>query len=156
MSGSTGNVIGSGSDSITLNMAEDQAQGTDAIFSVNVDGQQVGPAQTVTASQSAGQTQAFTFKGDWAPGPHDVTVTFANNFLYPGTSGDRNLYVNGVSYDGQTVSGGTQAIYQSPMFPPNSTSGNIYGNSDYTVNDTTSVPAGAGPTPTTTPSAVTV
>jgi hypothetical protein len=48
-------------------MAEDQAQGTDAIFTVAVDGQQVGPAQTVTASQSAGQTETFTFNGDWPP-----------------------------------------------------------------------------------------
>jgi len=107
ISGSTGNVIGSGSDSIALKMAEDQAQGTDAVFTVNVDGQQVGPAQTVTASQSAGQTEDFTFKGDWAPGSHDVTVTFSNNFLYPGTSGDRNLYVDSVTHNGQTVSSST-------------------------------------------------
>ena len=95
MSGSTSNsnIIGSGSDSITLDMAEDQAQGTDAEFTVNVDGQQIGGVQTVTASQSAGQTEPFTFEGDWAAGNHDVTVTFANNFIYPGLSGDRNLYV---------------------------------------------------------------
>jgi Ca-dependent carbohydrate-binding module xylan-binding len=156
MSGSTGNVIGSGSDSITLNMAEDQAQGTDASFTVSVDGQQIGPAQTVTASQSAGQTEAFTFKGDWAPGPHDVTVTFANNFLYPGSSGDRNLYVDGVTYDGRTVSNSTTPIYTSPVFPPTSTDGNYYGNASFSVNDTTPVPSGSGPTPTTSPSLVTV
>jgi hypothetical protein len=158
MSGSTGgnNIIGSGSDSITLNMAEDQALGVDAEFSVNVDGKQVGGRQTVTASQSSGQTEAFTFNGDWAPGNHDVTVTFANNFIYPGLSGDRNLYVDGVSYDGQTVSNATTALYQSPLFPPNSTQGNLYGNAVFSVDDTTAVPPGASPTPTTTPSAVSV
>lgn len=158
MSGSTssGNIIGSGSDSITLNMAEDQAQGEDAQFTVNVDGQQVGGVQTVTASQSAGQTQAFTFEGDWAPGAHNVTVTFVNNFIYPGLSGDRNLYVDGVSYDGQTVSNATTPIYVSPLYPPNSTSGNYYGNATFAVNDTTALPAGFTGNPTTTPAPVTI
>jgi hypothetical protein len=137
-------------------MSEDPAQGTDAIFTVNVDGQQIGPAQTVTASKSAGQTETFTFKGNWAPGSHDVTVTFVNNFLYPGTSGDRNLYVNGVTYNGQTVSNGTTPIYESPLFPPNSTAGNIYGNATFEVNDTTPAPSGASAAQTTTPSAVTI
>jgi len=156
MSGSTSNVTGSGSDSITLKMAEDQAQGTDAIFTVNVDGKQVGSAQTVTASQSAGQTEDFTFKGDWGPGSHNVTVTFANNFLYPGTSGDRNVYVDGVTYNGQTVSSSTTPIYESPLFPPNSTEGNIYGNATFTVNDTTAASSGTSSAQTETPSAVTV
>jgi hypothetical protein len=158
MSGSTSNsnIIGSGSDSIALDMAEDQAQGTDAEFTVNVDGQQIGGVQTVTASQSAGQTEPFTFEGNWAPGNHDVTVTFSNNFIYPGLSGDRNLYVDGVTYDGQTVSNTTTPIDQSPLFPPNSTDGNIDGNAQFALSDTTPVPPGAGPIPTTTPAAVSV
>ena len=158
MSGSTSNsnIIGSGSDSITLNVAEDQAQGVDAQFTVNVDGQQVGGVEVATASQSSGQTNTFTFNGDWGPGPHNVTVTFANNFLYPGSSGDRNLYVDGVTYDGQTVSNTTTGIYQSPLFPPNSTEGNIYGNATFAVNDTTALPAGFSGNPTTTPAPVTV
>lgn len=158
MSGTTGGgtVIGSGSDSIVLNMSEDQAAGQDAQFTVNVDGQQIGGIQTVTASHADGQDQTFTFKGDYAPGQHNVTVTFVNNFLYPGTSGDRNVYVDGVSYDGQTVSNTTTPIYQSPLFPPNSTDGNIYGNATFGVNDTTAIPNGAGPNPTTTPGAVSV
>ena len=83
-------------------------------------------------------------------------MTFANNFIYPGLSGDRNLYVDGVSYNGQTVSNATTAIYQSPLFPPNSTQGNVYGNAVFSVDDTTAAPPGAGPTPTTTPGAVSV
>lgn len=158
MSGSTNNstIIGSGSDSITLNIAEDQAQGVDARFTVNVDGQQVGGVQTATAAQSSGQTNTFTFNGDWAPGQHNVTVTFANNFLYPGTAGDRNLYVDGVTYDGQTVSNTTTPIYQSPLFPPNSNQGNVYGNATFAVNDTTALPAGFTGNPTSTPAPVTV
>ena len=158
MSGSTstGTIIGSGSDSITLNMAEDQQAGVDAQFSVNVDGQQIGGAQTVTASQSAGQTQPFTFEGNWGPGPHVVTVSFPNNFSYPGTPGDRNVYVDGVTYDGNTVSDKTTGIYQTPLFPPNSTTGNNWGNAVFSINDTTPIPSGASSTPTTTPSPVSV
>jgi Ca-dependent carbohydrate-binding module xylan-binding len=157
MSGSTsGNIIGSGSDSIVLNMAEEQALGIDAQFTVNVDGQQIGGVQTVTASQSAGQTEAFTFEGNYAPGQHDVTVSFANNFIYPGLSGDRNVYVDGLTYDGQTISNTTTGIYDTAWYPPNSTVGNVYGNAVYSVNDTTAIPAGAPSTPTTTPGAVSV
>jgi hypothetical protein len=139
MSGSVSNngIIGSGTDNITLNISEDQAVGTDAQFTVNVDGQQLGDVQTVTAAHAAGQTQSFTFAGNYGPGPHNVTVTFANDFIYPGVPGDRNLYVDGISYDGQIVSDTTTAIYQSPLFPPNSTEGNIFGNAVYAVNDTT-------------------
>jgi predicted xylan-binding protein with Ca-dependent carbohydrate-binding module len=137
-------------------MAEDQAQGEDAAFTVNVDGQQIGGLQTARAAQSSGQTEEFTFNGDWAPGSHDVTVTFANNFIYPGQSGDRNLYVDGVTYNGQTISDSKTGIYQSPLFPPNSTNGNNFGNAVFRVNDTTSIPSGAGPTQTTSPGAVSV
>jgi hypothetical protein len=158
MSGSTSNnnVIGSGSDTFTLNMAEDQALGVDAEFTVNVDGQQIGGVQTVTAAQSSGQTEPFTFAGNWGPGNHDITVSFVNNFIYPGLSGDRNVYVDGLTYDGQTVSNTTTPLYQTPFFPPNSTTGNNYGNAVFSVNDTTSVPSGAPSTPTTTPAAVSV
>jgi hypothetical protein len=137
-------------------VAEDQALGVDAEFTVNVDGKQIGGVQTVTAAQSSKQTDTFTFKGNWAPGSHDVTVTFANNFIYPGLSGDRNLYVDGVSYDGQTVSNATTPIYQSPLFPPNSTVGNIDGNAVFSVNDTSGIPSGAASAPTTTPGPVSV
>nr|WP_294524166.1 carbohydrate-binding domain-containing protein [uncultured Rhodopila sp.] len=155
MSGSTSNnIIGSGSDSIVLNISEDQAQGVDAQFTVNVDGQQIGGLQTATASHSAGQDESFTFLGDFAPGAHNVTVTFANNFLYPGTSGDRNLYVDGVTYDGQTVSTSTTPIYTSPLFPPNSTGGDYFGNAVFGVNDTT--PMAGGGSPTTTPGPVAI
>ena len=158
MSGSTsiGKIIGSGSDSITLNMAEDQQAGVDAQFSVNVDGQQIGDAQTVTASQSSGQTEPFTFEGNWGAGPHVITVSFPNNFSYPGTPGDRNLYVDRVTYDGNTVSDKTTGIYQTPLFPPNSTTGNNWGNAVFSVSDTTPIPSGASSTPTTTPAAVSV
>lgn len=158
MSGTTnsGNVIGSGSDSIVLNMSEDQAEGQDAQFTVNVDGQQIGGVQTVTASHGAGQEEQFTFLGNFAPGQHDVTVSYLNNLILPGDSGDRNLYVDGVTYDGQTVSDTTTGIYSSAVYPPNSTDGPELGNAVFQVNDTTPVPAGTSSavTPTVAPVSV--
>jgi len=157
MSGSTssGNVIGSGSDSIILQLSEDSQAGVDAQFTLNVDGQQIGGRQSVTADHASGQDETFTFLGNYAPGPHNITVTFNNNFSTAPT-GDRNVYVDSVNYDGQSISNTTTPIYQSPLFPPNSTDGNIFGNAVYTVNDTTPIPAGAPSTPTTTPGPVSI
>jgi hypothetical protein len=154
MSGSTSNTIGSGSDTISLKMSEDQAQGVDAQFTLNVDGQQIGGPQSVSASHAAGQDETFNFAGNYAPGTHTVTVTFANNFLLPGTSGDRNLFVDGVSYDGQTVSSTSKGIFEGPFYTPNNPGGTNYGNAVYSVNDTTAAPAGASSAASTTPGAV--
>jgi hypothetical protein len=159
--------IGSGSDTIVLTMSEDAdgpagAAGRDAEFTLNVDGQQIGGLQTVTASHSAGQTQTFTFKGNFAPGPHNAAVTFANNSMTAGDKaafndgGDRNAYVNGISYDGTTVSSTVTGIYQAPFFAPLNTGPVVYGNAVYTVADTTAVPANAPSTPSTTPAAISV
>lgn len=158
MSGSTNNakIIGSGSDTITLLMSQDPdgpagAPGTDGEFTLNVDGQQIGGIQDISALHAAGQDQAFTFAGDFAPGQHQVTVTFVNNNGTPGDkssvgdSGDRNIYVDGVTYDGQSVSNVTTPIYQSPGAPPNLSSV-VPGNAVFTVNDTTAIPDGGSPT----------
>jgi hypothetical protein len=159
--------IGSGSDTIVLTMSDDPdgpagAAGRDAEFTLNVDGQQIGGLQTVTASRAAGQTETFTFQGNFAPGAHKITVTFANNSMTGGDKaafndgGDRNLYVNTVAYDGATVSSTITGIYESPFFPPLSTDGVHPGNAVFSIADTTAIPANAPSTPTTTPSAVSV
>ena len=157
--------IGSGSDTIVLTMSEDAdgpagAVGSDAEFTLNIDGQQIGGLQTVTASHSAGQTETFTFQGNFGLGPHKATVTFANNSMTGGDKaafndgGDRNVYVNGVVYDGATVSSTVTGIYESPFFAPMTTDGPHYGNAVFTLNDNTAVPANAPSTPSTTPASV--
>ena len=108
-SGSTTAVTtGTGSDTLVLSISEDayaNGDGTsdangDAAFTVSVDGKQLAGTFYATASHSAGASQTFTFKGNWAPGAHTVTVAFLND-AYAGTpSTDRNLYVNDVTYDG--------------------------------------------------------
>ncbi len=158
------NVVGSGSDMIVLTMSEDAdgpagVAGRDAEFTVNVDGRQIGGLQTVTASHAAGQTETFTFEGNYAPGRHAVTVTFANNSMTAGDQaafndgGDRNLYVNSVTYDHSTVSSSVTPVYGSPFYPPLSASGLQPGNAVYSVTDTTAIPANPPSTATTTPAA---
>ncbi len=156
MSGSTNNpnVIGSGSDTITLLMSQDpdgSGPGANGEFTLNVDGQQIGGIQEISALHSAGQDQTFTFAGDFTPGQHTATVTFVNNNGTPGDksnagdSGDRNIYVDGVTYNGQTVSRETTPIYQSPGVPPNLSSV-VPGNAVFNLDDSTSIPNGGSPT----------
>jgi Ca2+-binding RTX toxin-like protein len=163
---SGGTVIGSGSDNIVLTMSEDAdgpagAAGRDAQFTINVDGRQIGGLQSVTASHAAGETQTFTVKGDFALGQHAIAVTFANNSMTQGDKaafddgGDRNLYVNSVTYDGQALISATTPIYTSPMTPPNLVPYDP-GNAVFLAQDTTAIPIGATPQPTATPAAVTV
>jgi beta-glucanase (GH16 family) len=106
----TPSTTGSGSDTLTLHLSEDAWQG-DAQFSVTVDGKQLGGAQSVTASHGAGQTQDFTFKGDFGAGTHQVAVKFLNDG-WGGTAGtDRNLYVDGAEFNGQHVATSASLMY---------------------------------------------
>jgi beta-glucanase (GH16 family) len=92
-------VIGSGPDQLKLAISEDAYQG-DAQYNVFVDGQQIGGTQAAHASHAAGQSDQVVVQGNWGSGSHDVTVQFLND-LWDGTpSTDRNLYVDGASYDG--------------------------------------------------------
>jgi hypothetical protein len=91
--------VGSGSDTLVLQVSEDAYKG-DAKFTVSVDGKQVGGTFTATAPHSSGASQNLTLKGDFGSGPHTVSVNFLND-LYGGTPAlDRNLYVNDVVYNG--------------------------------------------------------
>ncbi len=89
-------------DTLTLLMSEDAYHG-DAQGVITIDGKTIGGAVTVTALHSQGKTQSVTLTGQWGPGAHDIGVQFIND-AYAGTiTTDRNLYVVGVSLDGQSV-----------------------------------------------------
>jgi hypothetical protein len=107
-------------------MAEDAYQG-DAQFTVSMDGVQLGGTFTTTALQSTGVTQSFIFNGNWAAGAHTVTVTFLNDAYGGSSSTDRNLYVDGVTYDG-TNTGQSGALYSDGL-------------KTFLVNDTTASPS---------------
>ena len=85
--------VGTDLDSVTLNLSEDAYRGN-AQFMLTVDGKPVGSAQSVKALHGQGQTEAFTFKGDWGDGAHEFGVSFVND-LWDGTPASyRNLYID--------------------------------------------------------------
>ena len=91
--------IGSGSDTMTLNVSEDAYQGN-AQFTVSVDGKQLGGTFTATALHSAAASQNFMFQGDFGTGQHAVAVNFLNDAYGGSATNDRNLYVNSIAYNG--------------------------------------------------------
>jgi len=104
--------LGAGPDTLVLRISEDAYQG-DAQYTVSVDGVQIGGVLTATASHAAGQSDLVTLRGDWAPGAHQVAVTFLNDAWGGSSALDRNLYLDGASYNGQAIAGAT-AVLQRP------------------------------------------
>jgi Ca2+-binding RTX toxin-like protein len=101
--------IGSGPDTLVLKISQDVYQ-SDAQYTVSVDGKQVGGTFTASAWRSSGQSDTLTIKGDWGPGAHEVEVDFLND-AYGGTAAtDRNLHVEGATYNGQAVAGAAQSL----------------------------------------------
>ena len=70
-----------------------------------INGTQIGGAQSVTAINANGASQAFSF-ADTLAATQDTAVSFTND-LYNSTSsnpGDRNLYVVGAEFNGVALS----------------------------------------------------
>jgi beta-glucanase (GH16 family) len=103
--------IGSGHDTLILNMSEDPYNG-DAQFTVTVDGVQYGGTLTTTAINAGGQTQPFAIKGDFSPGAHVVTVDFLND-VNDGPGEDRNLYVDSATINHVAILDAALAEYSS-------------------------------------------
>jgi len=97
--------VGSGPDRIVLNVSEDAYLG-DAMFTVAVDGQQIGGVQTAVVSHALREQQSFYIDGSLGAGSHTLTVDFLND-LYAGTPGtDRNLFVDRVQSGGEVLASG--------------------------------------------------
>ncbi|WP_246686387.1 carbohydrate-binding domain-containing protein [Methylobacterium sp. WL30] len=127
----TSTSIGSGSDQLIFKISEDAYKG-DALYTVSVDGKQIGGTLTAHASHTAGQSDTVTVNGDWAAGDHKVSINFLND-TYDGTaSTDRNLYIDSATYDGTAVSGSHLSLMSA-------------GAQIVTVHDTTAVPTPAAP-----------
>ncbi|TPG35571.1 hypothetical protein EAH89_30520 [Roseomonas nepalensis] len=94
--------IGTGPDTMVLKISEDAYQG-DAQYTVKVDGVQVGGTLTAHGSHALGHSDAVTLKGNWGAGAHKVEVSFLNDTWGGSASTDRNLYVDAIAYNGQTV-----------------------------------------------------
>jgi Ca2+-binding RTX toxin-like protein len=98
-------------------MSEDAYKG-DAKFTVSIDGKRLGGTFTTTASHGSQASQSFTFKGDFGSGPHTVAVKFLNDAWGGTAATDRNLYVDGISYNG-TATGQTAALmFRGPVSLP--------------------------------------
>ena len=94
----------SATDTLVLRLSEDAYQG-DAQAVITIDGKTLGGTVTVTASHAKGQAQTVSLSGQWGPGAHDVGVQFINDAWGGTAATDRNLYVNGVTLDGQAAPG---------------------------------------------------
>ncbi len=108
---------------LVLRLGEDAWKGN-ASFILTIDGHQASATQTVTALQGEGQSQAFTYTESLSAGTHTVGVTFLNDLYGGSTATDRNLYVDGVSFDGKQYLSSVQ-----PLLYTNSTSNVIVGGS---------------------------
>ena len=104
-----GVTLGSGPDSLVVNLSEDNWLGN-AHFTIAVDGKQIGGVQTATATHGIGQTQSYTLDGTFASGTNTVTVNFLND-AYGGTpTTDRNLYVDSIKTGGTTTTFNTSVL----------------------------------------------
>ncbi|WP_244441757.1 family 16 glycosylhydrolase [Rhizobium grahamii] len=101
--------IGTGPDKLVLSISEDAYLG-DARYRIEVDGTQVGGIQTAHSLHGSGQTDQLLVQGDWTHGSHDVAVTFLNDAWDGTPTTDRNLYLEGASYDGTDVPDATHAL----------------------------------------------
>ncbi|WP_202396963.1 carbohydrate-binding domain-containing protein [Teichococcus coralli] len=101
--------VGSGSDSLVLQISQDAYNGN-AQYTVSVDGKQVGGTMTASASHAAGQHDTITVKGDWSEGAHTVAVNFLNDAYGGSATADRNLHVDGAAYNGADVSGAKMSL----------------------------------------------
>ncbi|TDH61852.1 glycosyl hydrolase family protein [Dankookia rubra] len=97
--------IGSGADSLVLKISQDAWQGS-AQYTIAVDGKQIGGTLTAGASHGAGD-DSITVKGNFAAGAHKLTVTFVNDAYGGSASADRNLHVDGISFNGTALAAGT-------------------------------------------------
>ena len=103
------NTIGSGSDRLLLKISEDAFQG-DAQYTISVDGKQIGGIQTAHAAHAAGQSDQVLVLGEWGAGKHTVAVNFLNDAYGYAADKDRNLYIDGASYNDATVADATHSL----------------------------------------------
>jgi hypothetical protein len=85
-----------------VRVAEDAWNGN-AQFVVAVDGSQVGGVQTATMAHGAGWQDVNL--GTFGAGPHTVSVSYVNDAWNGNPQEDRNLYVQSVTINNDTIPG---------------------------------------------------
>jgi hypothetical protein len=105
----TGNVeLGTGPDTLVLKVSSESYLG-DAQFTVQVDGAQIGGVLTAQAAWGSG-SDAVTLHGDWGA-TAAVTVTFLNDLWNGSAATDRNLHIDGATFNGAAVAGAAQTVW---------------------------------------------
>ena len=100
--------VGTGSDTLVLRVSGDAYLGAPQ-FNVHVNGKQIGGVMTATAT--AGEdSDTITLHGDWG-GKANVTVTFLNDAWAGTPDTDRNLHIDGASFNGKEISGAAQTLW---------------------------------------------
>jgi Ca2+-binding RTX toxin-like protein len=94
--------LGSGSDTLILKLAQDYFLSS-AQYTLKVNGQQIGGTLTASALAANGQQDTVTLKGTWSSALR-LEVNFLNDAWVSG-QGDRNLYLQGVTLNGQALDG---------------------------------------------------
>jgi Ca2+-binding RTX toxin-like protein len=123
--------FGSGPDTLVLKIAQDYWQGS-AQYTVSVDGKAIGGTLTASALRASGTADTITLRGDWGD-TATLTLRFLND-AYGGTpQTDRNLFLQGVSFNGEEL--GTTASFMSG------------GASSFTLTDPTPPPPPPPPAP---------
>jgi predicted Zn-dependent protease len=107
-------------DKLSLVLSEDAWNGN-AQFIIKANGEQMGATTSVSALHDQGETQTFTYTGDWSGSAPSVEIDFVNDAYGGSSSTDRNLYVDQVSYNGQALLTAPQELLQSgPYMVPSS------------------------------------
>ena len=101
-------VIGSGPDTVVVRASADSYKG-DPSFKLMVDGVVKSGPVNVTTKHGAGW-QEFTFKLDVPDAAKKVSVDFFNDFS-DGPGLDRNMYVDGISFNGTKLAVDKAALY---------------------------------------------
>ena len=95
-------VIGSGPDTLALTLSQ-RGQPSGALFTVTVDGTQIGGVQSVTATMRTGQTQELDVLGTFGSGPHTASIDYLN-------ASNSVLSVVNATIDGSAIVGGNVVL----------------------------------------------
>ena len=87
---------------LVLRLSGNAYQGN-AKFTITLDGAQIGDTLSATAVHATGETQTFTMAGAFVAGPHSIAVQFVNDLQGTAPGEDRNLYVDGLSFNGEEI-----------------------------------------------------
>ncbi|WP_439596813.1 carbohydrate-binding domain-containing protein [Falsiroseomonas sp.] len=107
--------IGSGPDLLRLALSQDR-WGEDAQFLLFLDGVQLGGPRSVGASHAAGEVEIYALRGDFDAGDHVLGVRFIND-AWGGTGAtDRNLHIDYLSMNGETLHDGAALLMNGDVF----------------------------------------